>query len=1285
MADSSEQERNQRALEIFEAYLERLEAQQAEPLEEFLENHPELRTELARLAREHEELFDDGPRTPSNEETSDAEADDAIDPAETPSLQLLNRLEDRKGNSRYKLLGEVARGGMGAVLRVRDEDLNRNLAMKVVLGKAPRSGDTPEADPKTLARFLEEAQITGQLDHPGIVPVHELGLDPGGRAYFTMKLVKGEDFSKIIEKVHGPDESWTLTRALNVLLKVCEAMSYAHAKGVIHRDLKPANIMVGRFEEVHVMDWGLARVLGEKDTHDLRIADVADTRSFDTARHQEREQRPDTPLVTMDGTIVGTPAYMPPEQARGELAEVDRRSDVYALGSVLYHLLTGQVPFVPRGARVSPRTILIRVLDGPPKAVHQLAPVPAELEAICDKAMARRPAERYASTAELAEDLRDFLEERVVQAYRTGALVELRKWIRRNRTTAVFGGIATVAILAGLISSWILFINAARSRRAAEENERTAVWNEYVASIRAANVAVEAERFDEARRFLEACPSAHRSWEWGHLSLWCDRSTATLSGHDDRSVTSVAFAPGSRTAASAGSDGNVQIWDLQTKEPVTNIEIDIDQHLRELAYSPAGNRLAVSSGDTVQVWDTSTLELLFTLKGHAEQVTSLDISSDGRQLVSGSEDLSARLWNLENGTLLDTFWHDAVVTAVRFSESHQIATGSSNGGVTLWDTRGERLWTAAPSDNGMTPITDLAFDPQGSHLAASGNATTEAVHLLSISSGAVLLALQVDREPTSLAYTPDGRRLAIGTWDEIIEVWDPRAGQRLGLLAGHTGPVWSVAYSKDGKHLASGSEDGTLRLWSGVSGDPRTALVPPSTTSRAVEFYADFAQTYTLSPDASLLALHDFGNTTAVWRLPSGAFAGLYSIDDANLDSMDGASVLEVAIDQSNNLLAQAMSDGTVQIWKVESQEVAATLPCNSDVYTALAVPSDGKRIAVTDASFLSMWSIEDGSQIYRVQHPAHVDAVALDDEGRYVATSCADFSIRLWDYDGGALIAQLKGHTDNTYALSFDPSGRFLASGSMDGTIRLWDLASYECKSLLTLGRREAVLSLAFNRDGSRIASSSSEDASVVIWATREGDALLRLKSITKDHRELYLRFDPRGRRLVADPYDAQVVAFDSRLEDATESWNTADNWRLIDRAIDELFAEHLTSNEVQRAISNGQHRLPEHLLATTKRLVMLAGDPTAVWFCSRAEEIANPEMKGWGEPRLGIALARASIRLAPNDAWNHRTLAQLLFKSKLYDDAVETIRVGAELAKKEGWDWSEEVERMLRAAPTR
>ena len=381
--------------------------------------------------------------------------------------ELLGQLASQSSaESRYQLRGEIARGGMGVVLRAYDANLRRNLAMKVILGQGEvtSSGNTPPVDLASLGRFLEEAQVTGQLEHPGIVPVHELGVDQHGRAYFTMRLVQGQPLNEIIDLVRSGDQEWTLTRALSVVLDVCQAVAFAHEKGVLHRDLKPSNIMVGRFGETYVMDWGLARITGAAGANQSGV-------------RSERQDRtpgcPDSPLVTKDGDIVGTPAYMPPEQAQGQRDDIGPAVDIYAVGAILYHLLTGRMPYIQPGAQPSPHTILALVIQGPPTPIRELSrSVPPELEAICARAMARRSEERYPSMKALADDLRAYLENRVVKAHASGPVAELSKWVARNRAFAVAAALLLVLATGGTaLFAWQQNRNAAVLAEERDKND----------------------------------------------------------------------------------------------------------------------------------------------------------------------------------------------------------------------------------------------------------------------------------------------------------------------------------------------------------------------------------------------------------------------------------------------------------------------------------------------------------------------------------------------------------------------------------------------------------------------------------------------------------------------------------------------------------------------------------------------------------------------------------------------------------------------------------------------
>ena len=467
------------ARRLLERFLARMDQGELPDFEELVRTHPAQAGELRRLFAEECERLDAG-------------AD--------PASQVLARLTGRREPfARYSVRSEIGQGGMGSVLEVRDEDLRRDLAMKVT-SRSVRPGDGAD-----VARFLEEAQITGQLDHPGIVPVHELGLDPEGRVYFTMKLVKGRTLAEVLYTARDGRDGWTQAKVLGAIQRVCEAMAYAHEKGVVHRDLKPANVMIGAFGEVYVMDWGLARVVGAPDRRDVRLRfaepdqprEAAPRRSsLETDRDELRKASPSSPLLTMDGQVVGTPAYMPPEQAAGRVDEIGPHSDVYSVGAMIYHLLAGDPPYTGSGAR----EVWLRACAGPPPPIEALAPrAPPELLAICSKAMQRDWRGRYRDMKEMAADLAAFLEGRVVRAYETGAIAEAKKWIRRNRELAAsiaaavalaIGGLAWVSIVQTRASEAMHRKNVelAAATKTAQANESRAVEQEQLATRKAADV-----------------------------------------------------------------------------------------------------------------------------------------------------------------------------------------------------------------------------------------------------------------------------------------------------------------------------------------------------------------------------------------------------------------------------------------------------------------------------------------------------------------------------------------------------------------------------------------------------------------------------------------------------------------------------------------------------------------------------------------------------------------------------------------------------------------------------
>ncbi len=300
------------------------------------------------------------------------------------------------GGSRYEDLGLLGRGGMGEVRRVRDRELGRTLAMKI-------ASEGVMNQPRSLARFVAEAQATAQLQHPGIIPVHELGRLPDGHAYFTMKEVRGRTLAEVVAEFHATRHTvWTFRRLVDAFLRVCEAVAYAHSRGVVHRDLKPENVMVGAHGEVLVLDWGIAKVTGQPDLAE-RQGDFAPEAGDWVTTDRSR----DGTQMTMMGAIAGTPAYMPPEQANGELDRIDARSDIYALGAILYEVLSGRRPYVG-----DPWSVLTQVRAGPPVPLGVPGDrlLPGELVAVVERAMARDPSGRFPDASQMGRAVREWLE-----------------------------------------------------------------------------------------------------------------------------------------------------------------------------------------------------------------------------------------------------------------------------------------------------------------------------------------------------------------------------------------------------------------------------------------------------------------------------------------------------------------------------------------------------------------------------------------------------------------------------------------------------------------------------------------------------------------------------------------------------------------------------------------------------------------------------------------------------------------------------------------------------------
>jgi eukaryotic-like serine/threonine-protein kinase len=1020
------------------------------------------------------------------------------------------------GHPRYRVLGRIGSGGMGAVFKAEHQLMRRVVALKVI-------GQLSMVKPSILQRFLQEVKTAAQLTHPNIVTAYDAD-EADGVHFLVMEYVEGVTLAQLV-KSNGP---LPMVQACAYVRQAAEGLQYAHEQGMVHRDVKPHNLMLAADGRVKILDFGLARFIREEEEEDG---------------------------LTAPGLAMGTPDYMAPEQAE-DAHTADIRADVYSLGCTLYHLLAGRPPFLAGKAL---QKIRAHMEETPPSLSLSRPDLPAELGHVVERMLAKDPAHRFQTPAEVGLALAPFASDGPGKQKQPP---DVSARAPRGLGAVIAAAAVLLAVLAGVVyintNQGVLVISAD------DKDVKITVRGE------GEEIAVTDAQTNQKLRLK---PGFYEiSLAGGRTGWQLDRDRVTITRGGEAVVHVTRQKPASR--------------------PLSLVEIRrLDGHraaVNQVAFSPDATLALTSSNDcTLRLWRLATGKTLRPFEGHGDTVWCAAFTPDGRQVLSGGggvwkddrylpgKDFDLRLWDVETGRQVGRFsgHQNWVVSAAVSPDGRHAASGSTDGTVRLWNLRtGEEEFKCLMPGPGRA----VAFAPDGQSVAAA--CWNGDVYLLDVKTGRRVRQFAGHTQPAmSVAFTPDGRQLLTGSLDRTMRLWDVAAGEEVRAYRHPTG-VGSVQVLPNGRQAISGSglrQDGNryqsagadvcVRVWDLESGQEVVRLDMEGAGVRSLA----------VAPNGRLLLVNNsLGGTTRLFWLAGANEVSPAAKEDRGRLVLDSASVdLPVLILQENKIVAVLSSDaGQVELpagnyelalgrggedWQLSGEKIALVKdqivsvairrrpapraserelrlvrslePPRSHV-VALALSGDGRLALVGCADKTAgLWDVPTGKELPAgVKHDSLLRCVALSADGKKAlsaggdAEPGSDYDVRFWDPATGKEIRRFQGHKAAVVGVAFLPDGRRMLSGGFDGALRLWDVETGEIRRVI---QERWLACLAVSADGKR-ALTGGQDGSVRLWDLETGKRLLLLMGHTTTVKSV--AFSPDGRRALSGSLDKTVRLWD-------------------------------------------------------------------------------------------------------------------------------------------------------------